>query len=367
MNTIAMAAVLLTASAAAAQDTLRVREKDGRIGEKSGEVLTLTYKVVQYEQNLGDSKAKLQEDAPNIVEIVADQNGRTFEYNQGEQAFNNGQWDQAIERFEKVRRDPRARELLKQLAAISVVRAQWNKDNAQGTIAAAKQLRTEKPEGFFVRESFELEIQANLAAGNVNGANAAITAFEEKGKSDNMSEWVKAADVKRARVLELGGKHREALAIYRKYARDREAGEDATLGELRCLSAIPDLNTLGTRSEALINEAKGKKEGFSTRVLMGAYNGRGEAALNAGKVKEALLDFLQGALVLNKGGEPNLEHEASLGGGAIAAAKMAAAQKDKGPKDIYRQRAMELLGELEQVYPRSRFKAKAQEALQAAK
>jgi hypothetical protein len=362
-----LAAVLGAASAAAAQDTLRVRDpKDGKISEKQGEVVTLTHKLVEIEQDLSGTRVKVQEDARNVVELIPDQNGRTFDYIQAEQALNNGNWDEAIQRFEKVRVDARARDILKQMSAINVVRAQWGKENAAGTIAAAKGLRQEKGDSFFVRESFELEIQANLAKNDIAGANGAISAFEEKGKADGMPDWAKSAEVKRARLLELQGKHRDALAIHRKYARDRDAGEEATLGELRCLKMAPDFNALNAKAEAVINEARGKK-GVSARLLTGAFNARAEAALNAGKVKEALLDFLQGAMVLNKSGETSLEHEAALGGGAVTCAMVATAEKEKAKKDTYKHRAQELHAELKKFYPGSKLLGAAEAAIQAVK
>lgn len=361
MNTFALAAVLLSA-----QDTIRIREKDGKLAEKQGEVVTLTHKLVEYEQDLGGTRAKLQEDARNVVEIVPDQNGRTFDYIQAEQALNNGEWDEAIVRCERVRKDTRARDLLKQIAAISIVRAHWGNSNAQGTIAAAKGLRQEKGDSFFIRESFELEIQAHLSRNDVAGAGATITAFEEKGKVDGMTDWAKSAEVKRAQLLERQNKHREALPIYRKYARDRDVSEDATLGEMRCLAAAPDWSALTARAEVLINEARGKKD-VSPRLLTGAFNGRAEAALNSGKPKEALLDFLQGAMVLNKSGDTSQEHEASLGGGAIACARVAAAEKEKPKKDTYKHRAQELLEELKKFYPSSKLLRPAAEAIAAVK
>lgn len=366
-QTLAMALVLSAAAVASAQDTLRVRDpKDGKISEKQGEVVTLTHKLVEYEQDLGGTRAKLQEDARTVVELVPDQNGRTFDYIQAEQAFNNGDYAEAIERFEKVRRDQRAREILKQIAAISVVRAHWGNGNAQATVAAAKQLRQEKGDSFFIRESFELEIQAHLSRNDLAGAGGTLNAFEEKGKTDGMPDWAKSAEVKRARLLELQGKHREALPIHRKYARDRDVAEEATLGELRCLAAAPDWSALQTRSESIINEARSAKA-VSSRLLTGAFNGRGEAALNSGKFKEALLDFLQGAMVLNKGGESSLEHEAALAGAAIASAKLAGAEKEKPKKDTYKGRAQELQAELEKFYPASRQRKAVADAIAAVK
>ena len=360
------AALILAVATASAQDTLRIRDKDGKVSEKQGEVVSLNHKTVEYEIDVGGTRAKQPEDARNVVEIVPDQNGRTFDFIQAELAFNNGDWEQAIERFERVRRDQRARELLKQIAAINVVKANWGAGNAPATVAAAKALRQEKPDSFYVRESFEIEILANLSRNDIAGAGAAITAFEEKGKTDGMPEWAKSAEVKRARLLELQNKHREALVIHRKYVRDRDAGDEATLGELRCLKEVADWAGLNGRAESVISEAKGKKS-FSARVLTGAYNARAEAALNNGRVKDALLDFLQGAMVLNKSGETSLEHEASLARGAVACAKMAASEKEKPKKDTYKMRAMELVDELKKFYPGSKMLRAAMEEIQAVK
>jgi hypothetical protein len=362
-----IAGILAAASAASAQDTIRVRNpKDGSITEKQGEVVTLTNKLLEYEIDLGNSRAKQNEDSRNVIEIVPDSNGRTFDFNQAELAVNNGEWDQAVDRFDKVRKDARARELLRQLALIGMVRANWNRNDIPGTVASAKLLRQERPESFYIRESFELEIKAHLAKNDHAAAGQVIQQFEDKGKSDGMLDWAKSAEVQRGRLLELQGKHREALAIHRKYVRDRDAGEEASLGELRCLKEIPNWADLSSRGEAIINENKGKK-GVSSRLMTGAYNARGEAALNAGKVKDALLDFLQGALVLNKGGETSMEHEASLARGAVAAARLAAAEKDKTKKDTWKTRAQELLGELDRSYPGSRLRGEAAKEIQAVK
>jgi len=367
MKTLGMIAGLLAAAGAAtAQDTIRIRNKDGSIAEKQAEVVTLTNKMIEFEIDLGTSRAKQNEDSRNVIEIVPDNNGRTFDYNQAELAVNNGDWDQAVERFDKVRKDQRARELLRQLALIGMVKASWNKGDVAGTIAAARALRQERPESFFIRESFELEVKAHLAKNDHPAAGQVLQQFEDKGKSDGMPDWSKSAEVMRGRLLELQGKHREALQIHRKYARDRDVAEEASLGELRCLREIGDWAGLASRGEAILAENKGKR-GLSARLMTGAYNARGEAALNSGKVKDALLDFLQGAMVLNKGGETSLEHEVALGRGAVAAARVAGAEKEKPKKDLWKTRAQELLAELERSYPGSKLRAEAAKEIGAVK
>ncbi|HYF00591.1 MAG TPA: hypothetical protein VEJ18_16845, partial [Planctomycetota bacterium] len=194
-NNTMLALLLAAAGAADAQDTIRVRDKDGKVSEVAGgpEVVVLTAKNLEYEIEVGNTRAKQPLDARTVVEIVPDANGRTFDYNQGEQAFNNGDMDEAIVRFDRVRKDQRSRELLRQLAAIYQVRAHWAKGDAAGTINAARSLRQERPDGFFVRESFVLEVRAHLAKNDAAGASSALSQFEEKGRSDGMTEWAKSA------------------------------------------------------------------------------------------------------------------------------------------------------------------------------
>ena len=365
-NHMMLALLLAAGGTAAAQDTIRVRDKDGKITEipQGPEVVSLSSKTVEYEIDLGNTRAKQPLDARTVVEIVPDANGRTFDFNQGEQAFGSGDMDEAITRFDRVRKDQRARELLRQLAAIYQVRAHWAKGDPAGTVAAARSLRQERPDSFFVRESFVLEVKAHLARNDASGASTALQQFEEKGKSDGMTEWAKTAEIMRGGLLELQGKHRDALAIHRKYVRDREVGEDAQMGELRCLTAIGDLSGASSRADSILSEHKNKKDS-NPRLLMGAYNARGEAQLKAGKIKDALFDFLQGVMVLSKSQDGSPEHEAALAGGTIACAKLALAEKDK--KEVYKERAQELLRDLQKYYPGSRLQKEAQAAVQSIK
>lgn len=355
-------ALLALAASAAAQDTIKFKEGQGT--DLQGEVLNLTHKVVEYELPAAPG-VKQPADAKKVADIVPDNNRRTFDYATGETALASGDLDQAIERFDRVTRDARAVELLKQLAYMHGVKCRWMKDDLPGTIAAAQRLRKERPESFFLRDSFEYEIKAHLARNDIEAASKTVAEFEAKGKSDGMTDWPKSAEVMRGRLLELQNKWREALAIHRKYARDKDAGEDASLGEMRCLAALADWPQLASRADQVIIDAKGRKS--AARLLTGAYNGKGEANLNSGKVKEALLDFLQGVMVLNKGGETSMEHEASLGRGALACAKVAGGAKEKAEKERYKERAQGLVAELDKFYPNSRFRAEALKAIQDVK
>ncbi|HVR83019.1 MAG TPA: hypothetical protein VMU54_01830, partial [Planctomycetota bacterium] len=77
--------------------------------------------------------------------------------------------------------------------------------------------------------------------------------------------------------------------------------------------------------------------------------------------------FLQGAMVLSKG-ETSPEHEAALGRASVACAKIAANEKDKAKKEVYRGRAQEMQGELIQIYTKgSRYAAEADKAIKEIK
>jgi len=178
-----------------------------------------------------------------------------------------------------------------------------------------------------------------------------------------MQDWAKSGELMQARLAELKKDWQTAVGIYKKYPRDQDVGEEATLGELRCLTNIPNLVVLKNRAESIISDANGKKN-FPPRLLIAAYNGKGESDLAAGKAKEALLNFLQGAMVLNKG-EQSQEHEAALGRAGVACAKIAAADKTK--KDIYIGRAREMQAELVQTYGKSPLAAAIDAAIKEVK
>jgi hypothetical protein len=340
----ALVFLAIAAAQATAQDLIRY--KDGTPDQEC-EIVALSYRQVDYEIVVGN-KVRQQADAKKVAEVIVDRNQSTFEFNQASSAMDAGAWDDAIEKFERVKRDPRARDLLKQTAAINVVRCQYAKDNPQGCLAAIQSLRQVKPESFFYRESAEFEIKACLSKGDVGGAQAAVSALESKGNTENMPDWAKAADVLRGGLLEMQKKWREALTIYRKYAGDKDAGDDAKIGELRCLKETADWAGLNVRSEAILGELRNRKAP-NDRLSTAAYNAHGEVNMNGGKIKEALLDFMQGVAVFSRSGSSR-EHEAAVGRAGYACSRIALKETDPNKKALYRQRAVDLRAELEGKY-----------------
>jgi hypothetical protein len=361
---IAISFLLSAAAELSAQDIIKFKDAS-KNNDMEGSIASMSYKLVEIEINIGGTLTKQPADARQVADLIPSNSNKTFDFAQGEVAMANGDFDSAVERFERVKKDARASELQKQLSGINIVRSQYYKGNPNAVAQAAQAMRAWKPDSFYTRESFVLEVKAYIAMRDANRATNALKAFAAKGNADGMQEWAKSADLMEAELAELKNNWRDALTIYKKYSRDHDVGEDATLGEMRCLTSLSDWTSLNSRADSIIGDAKGKKN-FNSRLLIAAYNGKGDSDMNASKPKEALLDYLQGAIVLSKG-ETSPEHEASLSHCSIACAKLAAAEKDKTKKDTYRNRALEMLAELDKTYPRSPKRAEADKAIKEVK
>jgi tetratricopeptide (TPR) repeat protein len=357
MRIIAALVLLAAAAQAAAQDTLKFHDP-GR-PNMQGEITSMNFRIVEIEIEVGGLRVPQKVNTREIREIDIDAARKPFDFSSGEDSMNKGDYAQAAERFERARKD--GRDVIKQTAGINVVRCHFNAGDAPSALAAIKTLRQEKPETYYLRETYEIEYRCHASRGDTAAAARVAEEFEKKGRSDKLDEWAKSADVMRAQLFETQGKSQQALEIYSRYARDKDVGEEASLGELRCLRGAKNWVQLKAKAEVMITSNKGKRGG--ERALTGAYNARGEAALQAGNAKEALLDFMQGVAVLNKGGESTREHEASLALAAVACAHMATSEKEKAKKDVYRDRARELMADLDKIYANSPWRAEVDKAI----
>ncbi len=360
-NIIAIGLLAAAAAEAAAQDTLRFHDT-GKT-PMQGEITSLNYKIVEIEIELGGLRVPTKVTSKEVREIEIDPMRRSFDFSSGLDAMNQGNYAQAIERLERARKD--SRDVVKQSAGINIVRCHFYGNDFKGALEAIKAFRQEKSETFYLQETYDIEFRCHMALGDANGASQAASGLEQRGRSDRLDDWVKMADVMRGQIHEAQGKWPEALAVYRRLARDRDVGEEASLGELRCLRQLKNWSELKAKADLIINSAKDK--GRNDRTLTGAFNARGEAHLQGGNAKEALLDFMRGVAVLNKGGVTSREHEHAMAAAAVACARIAAAEKDKVKKDTYRGRAQELLADLDKIYPKSAFRGEAAKAIQEIK
>ncbi len=354
----------VASEAAAQQDTIKFNTPNRQ--DMTGEITAMSIKTVDIDIEAGNTRVSQKVNTREIREVVIDQNRKGFDFASGEDAMNRGEFAQAAERFARVKADQRAPDVVRQMAAINLVKAHYAAAEFPASLAALAALRKERPDSFFLRDTYEFEYRCHLARNDVNAMAKTVAEFDARAQAENLPEWRKSAEVMQGQLHEFQGKWDAALAIHRKYARDRDVGDEAALGEFRCLRQLAQWTTLRSRGEGIIMELRGKK-GVNERLLTGAYNARGEAHLNGGQLKEALLDFLQGVLVLNKTGESNREHEMSIGRAALACARLAAAEKDAARKNTYKERADELVRELDKVYANSPLRADVIKAIQAIK
>jgi hypothetical protein len=331
-----------TATALQAQETLKFKEP-AKNPDLEGEIVGLTFKSIE----IVTKGVQQTIDAPRVAEIVPAASRKTPDYVKGEEALANGNASAAAERFERVATDARAPEALRQLASIHTVRcAAANSDHA-GVVQAAQVLRARKADGFFVNESFALEVKSHIALGNGAGAAGALRAFAAIAPGNPDVEFLEA-DFAESQTHWKG-----ALATYRKYLQVPAYVVPAALGEMRCLTAQSDWPGLGAVADAHLKNAMGRRD-FSQRILIAAYTAKGDVDLNGGKAKDALMNYLQGAIVLNK--ETSPENETALARAALACAKLFAVEKDPPKKARYRSQAQEMRAELLKLYPKTRYK-----------
>jgi hypothetical protein len=344
-----------TASPLLAQDLIKFKDPK-KDPDLEGEIVSLSFKRIEI-QALG---VKQVVDARLVAEIITTR--KTFDFVKGEEAMANGDTASALQRFERVVADPVSGEVLRQTAALQILRAHASLGVPKDVVHAAQLLRTGRPESFFLHESYQQEVRAQLAVKNPAGAKAAIGALAALAKVQELPLWGKSAELLDAELSELQANWRGALPIYRKYARDPDVGEDAAFGELRCLTAISDFPGLNARADAVLKDAEGWKK-INPRLLIAATTAKGDVEMNGGKTKEALLHYLRGAMAM--GSEKSPEHETALARSALTCAKVSTLETDAARKALFRVRTQELSQELNGSYPDSKYREEVDRAFRA--
>jgi tetratricopeptide (TPR) repeat protein len=363
-----IATVLLAATgAASAQDKIKWKDR----ADTEGVVISLNVKDIKY--RLTNSPAEQEEPSKNVRDIEFDQDNTLFpyEYNHGVAAFHKGDYKGAVEQFERaidrIKRTNSPNHPMRDFCRKYIVESYLKAGDAAGVMAAARELRKEKPDSFFVRDSFLMQYEAWKRRRDAKLQEETIKELEEAIKTDRRLDGLQPdAELLRADFLEISKKFADALAIYSKFGANREVWKEVTLGTLRCLSALGRMADLKNRVESLLSEIKDRKDA-NPEVYLGALVARGDVQLSEGKIKEALLDYMKGAL------DPALarqsaEHEAALAKAAIAAARFAKqfGEKDKANKTLYVGRAMELRDDLKKAYPQTGWSADVDGAIREA-
>ncbi len=151
---------------------------------------------------------------------------------------------------------------------------------------------------------------------------------------------------------ELQQKWGEALKIHSQFASDPVVGRDARLGEMRCLFALKNWSSLKSKADAILSEAKTNKK-LDPQLKAGAYVGLGDALLNTGKTKDALVEYMRVVEVMRNDVDGSREHEAAIAKASIACSRYAAELQDATLKGTYKGRAKDLQAELKALYPNS--------------
>lgn len=367
-----LAAVALAASPAAAQneDTITFTSSKGVSTEK-GIVVGLNFKEITWKKDAGGNLITMTEKSRSVMDIEFHPDNTPFEFQNARKLMQDFQFKEAADRFNRVKNSTMTSEPVKEFCRRYIIECHLQAGDLDAAVAAAEQLRKEKPDSFFLKDSFVLQYEAAKGKGDPKLQKETMQKFSDAVKEHSMTEWNRHLDMISADATEASREFEGALKIYTRLAADREdprLRESANLGILRCLSALNRVQDLKARAQSVIDEFSGKK-GAAPKPLLAAYTARGDCHLAEGRVKEALLDYMWGLLALApKLGEFCREHETVLARAAIASAKYAKqfGAKDGENKTLYLQRSRDLHGELMATYPRTGFRKEVEDALKEA-
>src|SRR5262245_22112201 len=338
---LALAVVASAPALASAQDKI-IWKGDRQPIE--GIVVNINFREIKY--RLVSASSQQEDNAREVKDIEFDRENNQFpsEYSRGIDSLHKGANKEAIDYFEKaiaqIKKSNSPDHPLRDFCRKYIIEAQLALGDAQAAVNSARELRKEKPDSFFLRESFLMQYEAAKMKRDAALQDATIKELDDVIKSDRRyADLQNDAKLLRADVLETQKKHAEALDLYTSLGGNRELWEEVSLGMLRCLSALKRTSDLKAKVESLLSEIKEKRDS-APRVYLGAIIARGDVNLEEGKVKEALLDFMKGAL--DPGAAANsYEHETAIAKSAIAAARYGKqfGEKDKANKILYIDRA----------------------------
>jgi tetratricopeptide (TPR) repeat protein len=341
---------VIAAAEARAQDKIYMK---GTSAPLEGTVTGISYKEVTYESVAAG--APQTQATKDVREIEFDPNRKPYEYVAGEELFKRNEFAEAREKFDRTLRDSRATDPFKQFARWYIIQCHLEAGENDKAVAAAKSLRRDVPDSYFLKESFALQYAAARYLGSAP-LEETLKEFEKATQEKGSDDWKKSLELLRADHSELKRDFKTARSAYERLADDKDPriALDAKLGILRCLAGLTDWNALSGKAGEYIRSTKP-----SPRLLLGAYLARGKALLYGEKKhKDALLDFLRCVLDLaGKIGETSLEHQEAIAHAAMACARVAGEQKEKEKKDLYRERALQLKADLTRRYPGSPYVA----------
>lgn len=360
------AALFLTLAglATAQDDRLRIR-KDTELKEIAGIVKEMTCEEVKYQIEVDEKKLNQKEPADNVEDIILSKARKPVEMLQAEDDMDNGNYAGAVNAWTKALNDDDVKSdaIYKQVAMYKRAYSLYMAGKFPEAIAAYQALKSAVPDTYYLKRVYIDMYDCNRLKGDADGANKAIAEFEADGNKRGKGNWARHAQLLKADLMEAQSKYGDAQKIYSKYTSEKgEVGEEAQIGELRCLSALKDYEPLRGKAESIIRD--GKRRG--ARALTAAYNGLGEVLRSKDKkIKESMMAYLRGITEFQKYGIMGTrEHETSLAMSAITMVEYGKSLPEEEKKQTYIERAARLLGELQTRYGGSSYIKLVRETLE---
>ena len=347
-----LALLLLPATATAQEDTITFI--DGR-AEREGKVTSVSCKEVFMRLASAPEAPPQSTERDQILELTIDKSNWPRSYVEGKRAMDKGEYDKAIEAFQREMKGADPKEWAYQFAAWGLAECYGHAGRAADRTATLIELKSKSPESYFLGDIYRDLADQHIRAKQYADAEKVASEMEGHASSHGHDNWRKGAQFLKATVLVAQEKYREALTILRGLTSDPFVGVDAQCLELRSLTGSGDFGGARSKASALV------KAKADVRVMTAAFSALGDCDRKDGKRKEAMLNYLRGITEFDA--YPSAEHEYALAYAAIAEAEYAAASTDETIKESYRNRAATLLNQLKSGYGESGLTAAVEAAL----
>lgn len=287
----------------------------------------------------------------------------------GKQLMDQGQYDKAIEAFQKALGDPKLRGIFKQHLIYYTALCYQYLRKFDDAVSQYDRLLKEVQQSRYFREAHTGKIKSFLGKSDIPGALAASDQAKNQARDLKEDRFGFEIDLMAGRILEDNNQSPKALQRY----------NDVRTGALAKYAMLAHRAIVGLGRCALADEKYDEAERFFKEVadtsnddvaLAGAYNGKGDCyrlKAEKGKIqdpaqayKTALKDCYLRAKVMYPPpeGEPTYEYQKSIFYSGQCYERLAEYAPSAEKKTIYLTTAKSLYQELKDNFPDSSFKIK---------
>jgi tetratricopeptide (TPR) repeat protein len=349
----ALAAASLLAGSARAQETKdTIQFKDGK--SETGLIKSEEYAGITFNPAKGAARTIEWKDvAPNGITYAS------AEFQSAKDAFDQGKFQDALDKFQQALGDAKLRAVLKQNAEYFVATIHQRGGEYDPAIESYKKLVADFPKSRWLMEAGEGLLACFMAKKDPAGAAKALDELSTAATAAGVeASFNSVVNVLKGRLNEEQGKFAEAQAAYGVVAKANgvpvSISQKARLGEARCMVALNKKADAKTVFQALT------KEDASNAVLAGAWNGIAdlmveEARANQNdpdKLLDALFCYMRGVVQYAPlPGEPYTEYKRALKGSATAFKFISEVEKNADRKRLYLERAKERDEQFKKEFP----------------